>query len=262
MTTEIEQGYRAIFVVIVFDTGNGRTFCDNARLLDVDIAEVGLVVLSHRHHDHCNGTSHFIEVNSKAKIYMRACEDQNYYFQAFGIRTSVGMDKAILERNSHRIEFIKNTTEIAPNIYIVTKIDKKYPQPLGNKYLYTQSKTGFERDKFNHELILVIKEEDGLVVFTGCAHSGVLNMVETVVNLFPEQKIKAVVGGFHLVGLPVFNSIGGSKQDIEVIGQVLAEYPIDKFYTGHCTGMKAYAILKQVLSDRLEYIPTGRSVYL
>ncbi|WP_245986877.1 MBL fold metallo-hydrolase [Vibrio pectenicida] len=262
MTTEIEQGYRAIFVVIVFDTGNGRTFCDNARLLDVDIAEVGLVVLSHRHHDHCNGTSHFIEINGKAKIYMRACEDQNYYFQAFGIRTSVGMDKAILERNSHRIEFIKNTTEIAPNIYIVTQIDKKYPQPLGNQYLYTQSKTGFERDKFNHELILVIKEKDGLVVFTGCAHSGVLNMVETVVNLFPEQKIKAVVGGFHLVGLPVFNSIDGSKQGIEVIGQVLAEYPIDKFYIGHYTGMKAYAILKQVLSDRLEHIPTGRSVYL
>ena len=182
---------------ILFDTGNGRTFCDNARLLDVDIAEIGLIVLSHRHHDHCNGTPHFIEVNSKAKIYMRACEDQDYYFQAFGIRTSVGMDKAILERNSHRIEFIKNTTEIAPNIYIVTQIDKKYPQPLGNQYLYTQSKTGFERDTFNHELILVIKEEGGLVVFTGCAHSGVLNMLETVINLFPEQRIKAVVGGFH-----------------------------------------------------------------
>ena len=158
------------------------------------------------------------------------------------------------------MEFIKNTTQIAADVYLITQIDKKYPQPLGNQYLYTQSKTGFERDTFNHELILVIKEDDGLVVFTGCAHSGVLNMIGTVVNLFPKQKIKAVVGGFHLVGLPVFNSIGGTKHDIEAVGRALAEYQVDRFYTGHCTGMKAYAILKRVLGDRLEHIPTGRCV--
>ena len=62
------------------------------------------------------------------------------------------------------------------------------------------------------------------------AHSGVLNMIETVVNLFPKQKIKAVVGGFHLVGLPVFNNIGGTKHDIEAVAKALAEYPIVRFY--------------------------------
>ncbi len=109
---------------------------------------------------------------------------------------------------------------------------------------------------------MVIKESDGLIVFTGCAHSGVLNMVETAVELFPNTRIKAVVGGFHLVGVPLFNSIGGTKEDIEAIGQALLSYPIDKLYTGHCTGMKAYGLLKGVLGDRLEYFPTGRSVVI
>lgn len=87
-------------------------------------------------------------------------------------------------------------------------------------------------------------------------------MIDTAVELFPETRIKAVVGGFHLVGLPLFNSIGGSKKDIESIGEYLLNYPIDKLYTGHCTGIKAYRILKGILGDRLEYLPTGRSVMI
>ncbi|TON37279.1 MBL fold hydrolase, partial [Vibrio parahaemolyticus] len=113
---------------------------------------------------------------------------------------------------------------------------------------------------FDHELLLVIKEHDGLVIFTGCAHSGVLNMVDTAVSYFPSERVKAVVGGFHLVGLPLFDSIGGTKQDIKDLGRALLQYPIDKLYTGHCTGKKAYGLLKGVLGDRLEAIPTGSCI--
>ncbi|KXO07980.1 Metal dependent hydrolase [Moritella sp. JT01] len=49
--------------------------------------------------------------------------------------------------------------------------------------------------------------------------------------------------------------MGGTKKDIEAIGKT-----IDKLYTGHCTGLKAYEILKGVLGDNIEYFPTGRSV--
>lgn len=87
-------------------------------------------------------------------------------------------------------------------------------------------------------------------------------MIETATELFPNCKIKAVVGGFHLVGLPVLNGIGGTKDDIRALGRAMSEYPIDKFYTGHCTGMKAYGLLKELLGDRLEHLPTGRKVTL
>ncbi len=107
---------------------------------------------------------------------------------------------------------------------------------------------------------MVIKERDGLVIFTSCAHSGVLNMVDTAMDLFPGEKIKAVVGGFYLVGLPLFNSIGGTKQGIKDLGLALSQYPIDKLYTGHYTGQKAYDLLKEVLGDCLEAMPTGRCI--
>lgn len=246
---------------LLFDMGSGRTFCDNAPLLNIDIQEVDLAVISHRHHDHCNGTSHFLEQNDVAKVYLKSCGDQDYYFRAFGFKSDVGIDKALLDTTNDRMVQVSETMQVAPNVHVITKISDKYPQPKGNQYLYTQSKDGgYEQDAFEHELLLVIKEEDGLVVFTGCAHSGVLNMIETAIELFPNCKIKAVVGGFHLVGLPVFNSIGGTKDDIKALGKALSEYPIEKFYTGHCTGMKAYHLLKEVLDDRLEHLPTGRRV--
>lgn len=247
---------------ILFDTGSSQAFCDNAKLLDISIEGVDAVVISHRHHDHCNGTAHFIVRNSKAQVYFKQCEDNDYCFKAFGFASNVGIEKSMFSKMNSRLTLVKGITEICPNIFIVTDIKQRFAQPKGNKYLFTHSKHGYKPDRFDHELMLVVKEEDGLIVFTGCAHSGVLNMVETTIGLFPNTRIKAVVGGFHLVGLPLFNSIGGTKAEIKQIAHTLLEYPIDKLYTGHCTGMKAYGVLKEVLGERLEHLPTGRSVVI
>lgn len=260
---------------ILFDAGSGQTFCDNAAKLNIRIQDIDAVAISHRHHDHCNGVSHFIDRNTTAPVYFRACKSQDYRFKTFGFSSNVGIDKGLLDtmlfdkclsdkdlsgKKNTQLELIQDDTEILPNIFLLTNINQQYPQPKGNQYLYTESEHGCQLDNFDHELMMVVKEDDGLVVFTGCAHNGVLNMVDTAVTRFPNTRIKAVIGGFHLVGLPVFNSIGGSKEDIRNIGRQLLTYPIDKLYTGHCTGMKAFGLLKEVLGDKLEHLPTGRRV--
>lgn len=245
---------------ILFDAGSSEAFCDNATLLNVDISNVDAAVISHRHHDHCNGVTHFLDRNSKAPVYFRECEETNYLFKTFGFKNNVGINKQLLVKGASRLTFVNQMTEIYPNIFIITDLSNKYAKSKGNQYLFTESDGCCKPDSFDHELLLVVKENDGLIVFTGCAHSGVLNMIDTAISHFPNTKIKAVVGGFHLVGLPLFNSIGGTKKQIEEIGESILNYPIDKLYTGHCTGMKAYHILKGVLGDRLEYFPTGRSI--
>lgn len=245
---------------ILFDMGSGDTFCRNAPRLDVNIEDVDIAVISHRHHDHCNGAVDFVAHNSKANVFLKHCSEKSYYFRAYGFKNDVGITTDLLKNSHDRLVLVNQTTEIAPNVFAITDISSKHDKPKGNRYLYTQSQTGWENDSFDHELLLVIKEHDGLVIFTGCAHSGVLNMVDTAVHHFPDEKIKAVVGGFHLVGLPLFNTIGGSKDDIRNLGRALLQYPIDKLYTGHCTGKKAYDLLKEVLGERLEAIPTGRCI--
>lgn len=56
--------------------------------------------------------------------------------------------------------------------------------------------------------------------------------------------------------------MAGTKADVAALGQAILEYPVEKIYTGHCTGIKAYRILKEVMGERIEYFATGQKMVL
>jgi 7,8-dihydropterin-6-yl-methyl-4-(beta-D-ribofuranosyl)aminobenzene 5'-phosphate synthase len=242
---------------ILFDTGATDAFSKNAEKLEVDIQKADMAVISHHHYDHGGGLALFLEKN-KAKIYMKQYEEKEHYFKALGIiKKHIGLDKNLFSNYPNRFSFVNKFTEISPDVFILTKIEKQYPMPKGNSRLFAKKGNICELDKFEHELIMVIKQENELVVFTGCSHNGILNMIDTVVKKFQGVRIKALFGGFHLVGVPIMNTMAGSKKEVEGIGKDMLKYPIDKVYTGHCTGIKAYQVLKNVMGDKLDYCPTG-----
>ncbi|MGL6000868.1 MAG: MBL fold metallo-hydrolase, partial [Plesiomonas sp.] len=86
---------------ILFDMGGGNTFCKNAPLLDVDIRHVDIAIISHRHHDHCNGAVDFISNNSKANIFLKKCEEKSYYFHAYGFKNDVGINSDLLNESNN-----------------------------------------------------------------------------------------------------------------------------------------------------------------
>jgi len=246
---------------ILFDTGATDAFSHNAEKLGIDIKQVDITVISHHHFDHGGGLNHLLKSNQKTKIYLRQCEEKEYYFKALGfINKFVGLDRSKLKEYADRINYVNTFTEILPSVFILTEIIKSYPLPKGNQHLFARKGTNCELDSFDHELIMVIREKDGLIAFTGCSHNGILNMIDSVVRQFPNDRIKAVFGGFHLIGLPILNTMAGSKKEVQNIGKEIRKYPVDKLYTGHCTGMKAYQISKGVLGNKLAYFPTGSSV--
>ncbi|MCG8532824.1 MAG: MBL fold metallo-hydrolase [Desulfovibrionales bacterium] len=247
---------------LLFDTGKSGAFADNARALGVDLKAIDTCVISHRHYDHFNGLERFLPLNQQATVYLRNAVVQEYYFKAFFSKRDIGIHARLFDEYPDRFTFVDGKAEIAPSVFLLTDICTSYPRPAGNKYLYVKDTQGLRRDDFAHELIMVVKEDDGLILFSGCAHSGIVNMVETVVQAFPDTPIKGVVGGFHLVGLSALKTMGGSQQDIERIGEQLLSYPIGKLYTGHCTGLKAYEILRSVMGEKLGYLATGESVTL
>ena len=104
-------------------------------------------------------------------------------------------------------------------------------------------------DSFQHELIMVVREEKGLVIFTGCAHKGILNIIDAVKRHFKNETIRSIFGGFHLMA--------ERKRDVRSIGKELGKYCIGRVYTGHCTGRKAASLLKEVMGEKLVYFATG-----
>lgn len=247
---------------ILFDTGRTDSFISNAKKLGIPLEDVDAVVLSHGHGDHGGGLLSFLRVNSKAKVYMKRKASGDYYFKFMFLNMNVRIDKNVFNEYSSRINYIDSFTEIMKDIYIITDIDRNYKIPKGNKYLFTREGDKIIRDNFEHELITVIKECDDICIFTGCSHNGMANMIQATRNIFPNTNIKAVIGGFHLVRLPIIKFLGASQDEINVITKKIIDEKIEKVYTGHCTGEDGYRKLKSILGDKIEYIRTGSDIYI
>jgi 7,8-dihydropterin-6-yl-methyl-4-(beta-D-ribofuranosyl)aminobenzene 5'-phosphate synthase len=173
------------------------------------------------------------------------------------LKKYVGLEKTLMTDHSVRFRSIDKPTEILPDVFIFPHISGPHPRPVGNKRLFVQNNGQLIPDDFSHEIVMAIKENNKLIIFTGCSHSGILNMVDTVAKEFKGLPVKAVIGGFHLVAAPPFNFMAGRKQEIEDLAKQVLDYPIDKTYTGHCTGIKAFAVLKSVMAEHIEDLNTG-----
>ncbi len=243
---------------VLFDMGSSHAFADNAAHLDVDIAAVDAAVISHQHFDHGGGLARFLEVNTRAQVYLREAPLADRRFKAFAVvDRPIGLDLELVERHRDRLEFVNGTREIAPGVFLLTAIGSTHRRPRGNRRLFVQRENGFVHDPFDHELLMVVRDGDGMVVFTGCSHSGVLNLIDAATAAFPETPVKAVFGGFHLIGLPFYDSMAASRREVEALGRRILERVSGPVFTGHCTGKKALPILERVMGNRLRKFPTG-----
>jgi 7,8-dihydropterin-6-yl-methyl-4-(beta-D-ribofuranosyl)aminobenzene 5'-phosphate synthase len=245
---------------ILFDTGASGAFIDNAKHLSIKVDSVDVAVLSHHHFDHGGGLKRFFELNSNAKVYLADAPDGECYIKIMGFfKKYIGLDRAMMDDHRERFEFIGKPTEIIPDVFIFPKIIDTHPKPLGNKQLCLKKRGRLSPDEFSHEIVMAVKEDGKLVIFTGCSHNGILNMIDTVAKEFEGVPIKAVIGGFHLVASPPFNFMAGTRKYVENIGKSVLNYPVEVTYTGHCTGKKAFNVLESVMGDRIKDMPTGSS---
>jgi 7,8-dihydropterin-6-yl-methyl-4-(beta-D-ribofuranosyl)aminobenzene 5'-phosphate synthase len=248
---------------ILFDMGSSDSFAKNAETLGADLSTVNAAVLSHHHYDHGGGLPRFFELNARAPVYLKKPPDGDCYFKAFLCRKRyIGLDRDLFKMQPARFAFLEEFTEILPDVYIFTHIRRAYPKPKGNRHLYIKKDACWSLDNFAHELIMAIEENGELVIFTGCSHNGLLNMIDTVTKKFQGMPVKAVIGGFHLIGLPGHNTMAGSKGEIQDIAGEVLSYPVKSLCTGHCTGQKAYTVLKRVLGEKLQHLHTGTVLQL
>lgn len=232
------------------DVGASDKFATNAEKMGIDISDIDYVFLSHGHLDHVGGLPYFLAHNAKAKIVHAASLFTQRYFSTRNTTRDISLDYIFTEEQLARFIPVSVFVQIEKDISILPHICQKFPLPKGNKFLFTQSgNKEMERDIFDHEIVVCFGTTN-LLVCSGCAHNGLLNILHTV-----EQElsvpIRAVVGGFHLLDTQGGNTYE-MPEEVEEIANVLQQkYPATDFYTGHCTGNNAIEILKQVLNERL-----------
>ena len=245
---------------ILMDTGASDLILANAEKLGVDLKAVDTVVLSHGHYDHSGGLTAFRSVNPDAVIYMQTAAGGEYYADED-------------ERGPHYIGLSAEAAAL-PGIILVPpvgelRIDSElsvfgqighaHPAPEGNKLLKVKTAEGYAEDGFIHEQCLVVREGGLCVLFSGCAHHGILNIMDRFRELYGKDP-SYVLGGFHMM-----RKDGYTKEDSKLIidtALALKKCGTIKYYTGHCTGEIPYEAMKKILEDKLEYIHCGDEVVL
>lgn len=241
---------------ILFDLGPKDTLVENAKKLDVDLEEVDTVIISHGHNDHGGGLEAFLKVNDKAKIYINKEAFNEYYSVSGTFKKYIGLDQEL--KNNKRIVLIEGDLKIDEELYIFSEVERKFESSHFNGALYKKVDGLYFEDDFIHEQNLIVKEDDKYVLFGGCAHNDIRNIINKAETIVGEE-LDCVISGFH-----IFNPrTGKSETDnfIENLGNTLNKRKA-KFYTCHCTGMKAFKFLEKILGDKISYLSTGQIVQL
>lgn len=238
----------------LLDTGASHLFAKNAGVMGVDLSKVDVGVLSHAHFDHSDGMAKFFHVNDAAPFYLRKGAGENCYHThkllgRFTYHEYIGIHKGFLKRFADRIRYAEGDMQIAPNVCLVPHKTPGLSSIGERAHLSVKENGRYRYDSFDHEQSLVFDTPKGLFVMNSCSHGGADNIVKEIEATFPGKKIYALLGGFHLFRY--------KDEVVRAFAERLRELDVQKIYTGHCTGNRAFEILRDVLGDRAEQMFTG-----
>lgn len=195
---------------ILFDTGgDGRLLLDNMAKCKIDPKAVTAVVLSHVHADHTGGLSVFLRANPKPRVFMPKAFPQE----------------------------LKQTVRKADAVLVETE---------GPCEVCDRASTTGVLDGGIPEQGLCVKDAEGLVVVTGCAHPGIVRMVEAA-KQHAGLPIRAVLGGFHMKGTP--------RRGIAEVIAALQRLGVGRIAPCHCSGRTTRQMMEDAFGE--DYLPSG-----
>lgn len=238
---------------ILFDTGQGSAFKSNVRVLGVDLDDTDLLVLSHGHYDHTGGIPQALKTVGDCEIYAHPGIFQPRYSVIDGTSRPIGIPRDSLEAVNklppQSLHWVEEAVQLTKDIGITGPIPRKtnFEDTGGPFYLDPE---GSREDPIDDDLALWFRTDNGLVVCVGCCHAGIVNTLNHVRNLSGESKIRAVIGGFHLVN--------ADRRRLDETIAALRSLKPDTIIPCHCTGERAVAMLQNALGKRVSPGAAGK----
>lgn len=238
---------------ILLDTGAGGCFAENAAKLGVNLEEIEYGVLSHAHYDHADGIPVFFERNKTASFYLRKGAGETCYGKEYRFFYKYnGIKKGTLSAYADRIQYVEGDYKLLDGVYLIPHKTLGLEKIAKKAGLFVKENGRMFPDDFAHEQSLVFDTPKGLVIFNSCSHGGADNIINEVAATFPEKEVYAYVGGLHLYKTP--------EEDVRTLAKQIQKTNIRKMITGHCTGDKAFLVLKEELGDLVEQMHSGMEI--
>lgn len=240
---------------LLCDMGASTLFAENAELLSIDLSQLNAAFISHGHADHTGGLDCFLSKFPNIPIWLSShIAKQQFYSSRRGPCRDISTDIQLFNQHAHAFHWVDNSCWLTPSVALIKCQENTYYRPRGNTFLTTTINGVNHPDDFRHELSLAIRTSHGLVVVSSCSHVGALNILQACTNFTREYRVRAFVGGLHLVDSHYV------KQEVEYFTSCFErKYSDTLLYTGHCTGDIAKEELCKLL-PQTQIIHTGMSI--
>lgn len=207
---------------ILFDTGPDDSFMHNAGLMGVDLTNLTASVLSHGHYDHCGGVPW---ISDKCRIICHPMVANERYSAVRFPGYTARIKKLSIDNNfsRFRMEYSSTPLHIGKRFMWSGEIPVAKPRAYG-----VISHKNTEADYVKDEGVLIYKSDFGLIIFIGCGHRGLIDIVRHCQNITRINHIHAIFGGFHLRY--------ASPLRLWKVRKFLHLHKPDKIMGCHCTG--------------------------
>lgn len=240
---------------VLFDTGYSDVFLKNAFKMGINLLDLDYIVLSHGHYDHIRGLSHYLSFYASAlkqgkKVKKPTILTHPDTFNEKLNEKSGEIGSLILKeklKKNFELKLINEPFQITENLVFLGEIPRKNSFE-GKEFIGKVLKNdNYENDYIFEDSALAYKSDTGLVIITGCSHSGICNIIEYSKNVFSESKITDITGGFHLVN--------PTQERVFKTADYLSKLGAKSIHPCHCTDFRSKITLSKYI--RLEATGVG-----
>jgi 7,8-dihydropterin-6-yl-methyl-4-(beta-D-ribofuranosyl)aminobenzene 5'-phosphate synthase len=254
---------------ILFDTAmSGKVMLHNAAALGLDMGALDHIVISHGHPDHYGGLIDLlasrpapvpVSLGEAAFVprYLRLASGQVAPFY------NQGFTREAIERVGGRVVAHDGALEVGPGTIATGAIPREVDFEMPSQNITTPNaliqvvKGHMGPDSVPDDQAMVVNVgEDGIVIFVGCSHAGIINTIRQAIELSGRSRVLGVFGGFHL-GFP-----GTPEAKTLKTIEALKEMEVELLCPMHCTGMQAMMQIRSAFPDRFLLNCTGTQVVL
>lgn len=240
-----EHGFSALLEtdegeLLLFDAGQGKALLQNAKALGVPLGKVHTVVLSHGHFDHTGGLRDVLLEAPSARVLAHPDAFSPKYDSREGQTTFIGIPYSLeaVKGWARDVVLAREPVEVLPGVFTTGEVRGERL----DKGLMVKTPRGLEPDPLLDDLSLVVDRPQGLVVVLGCAHAGVVAILEHIEAAFGKRPISLILGGMHLQPL--------QEEEKKAVLDGLKRWKIEALAVGHCTGAENLPLVREVMGKR------------
>ncbi len=176
----------------LFDTGQGFAITQNALALRKDLTSIQAVMISHGHYDHTGGLPAVLKIRGAVDVFGHPDMFHERVWSSEDETRFIGIPyrRPYLESLGARFHLGTDQVEVGPGVWLTGEIPRRSAFEKGDANMTAILPDGenIHPDPLNDDLSLIIDSDKGLVIVLGCAHAGLINIIEYTLEKMKKER--------------------------------------------------------------------------